>query len=154
MGFQGSVESFSLADVFQNLAMNQQTGTLRITQPGGLERHIYFESGQVKNLSRGSKVPLVLGEMLVGRGIAQPEQIEQGLARQQESGQPLGRCLLELNLLSQEEIDRALIHQIEEEIYELFGWEKATFEFTEGRPTRTCSWSAPPAPGPPCPSPT
>ncbi len=30
MGFKGSLESINLADIFQNLAMNRQSGTLRV----------------------------------------------------------------------------------------------------------------------------
>ncbi|GMV79181.1 MAG: hypothetical protein AMXMBFR7_03650 [Planctomycetota bacterium] len=132
MGFQGSVESFSLADVFQNLAMNQQTGTLRIVAPDGKERHIFFDAGQVKNLSRGTQIPLVLGEMLVGRSISSPEQVEEALAAQKERRKPLGECMLELGFLDRDRLEAVLKHQIGEELYELFGWEKANFEFTEG----------------------
>ena len=134
MGFQGSVESFSLADVFQNLAMNQQTGTLRIFISTGAERHIHFETGQVRYLSHGSQKPLLLGEIVVGRGIASEEQVAQALARQTESKEALGASLLALGFLTQEQIDELVRHQIEEEIYDLFGWEKAQFEFNDGPP--------------------
>jgi len=132
MGFQGSVESFSLADVFQNLATNQQTGTLRIFTPSGTARHILFENGQVKFLSHGSQKPLLLGEILVGRGVATAEQIAQALARQIEIRAPLGACLVDLGLLTQVQVDELVRHQIEEEIYDLFGWEQAQFEFVDG----------------------
>ncbi|MCW8132236.1 MAG: PQQ-binding-like beta-propeller repeat protein [Planctomycetota bacterium] len=134
MGFQGSVESFSLADVFQNLAMNQQTGTLRVFVAGGHERHIYFESGQVKFLSHGTQKPLLLGEILVGRGVANEDQVAQALARQAEVREPLGACMVALTFMTQEQVDEIVRHQIEEEIYDLFGWEKAQFEFTDGPP--------------------
>lgn len=134
MGFQGSVESFSLADVFQNLAMNQQTGTLRVFIGGGSERHVFFESGQVKYLSHGNQKPLLLGEILVGRGIATEDQVAQALARQAEVREPLGACMVALGFLSQEQVEEIVRHQIEEEIYDLFGWEKAQFEFTDGPP--------------------
>lgn len=134
MGFQGSVESFSLADVFQNLAMNQQTGTLRVFVQNGSERHVYFEAGQVKFLSHGTQKPLLLGEILIGRGVATEDQVAQALARQAEVREPLGACMVALNFLSQEQVEEIVRHQIEEEIYDLFGWEKAQFEFVDGPP--------------------
>ena len=54
MAFKGNVDSFSLADVFQNLAMNSQTGTLRITperNPNAEEKYVYFQDGRIRFLS-------------------------------------------------------------------------------------------------------
>ncbi len=136
MGFQGSVESFSLADVFQNLAMNQQTGTLCIFVPGGPSRHIFFETGQVKFLSHGQQKPLLLGEVLIGRSIATEEQVQQALERQEETKEPFGKCMVALGHLDDDRLDALVKRQIEEEIYDLFGWEKAQFEFTDGPPPK------------------
>jgi tetratricopeptide (TPR) repeat protein len=134
MGFQGSVESFSLADVFQNLAMNQQTGSLRVSAPDGRERHLCFDGGQVKSLSRGVQKPLLLGEILIGRGVTTEQQLSTALDRQKQTGAPLGACVVELGVLAQAQVDELVAHQIEEEVYELFAWEKATYEFKEGAP--------------------
>lgn len=134
MGFQGSVESFSLADVFQNLAMNQQTGTLRLWVSEST-RHIFFEEGQVKFLSHGHKKPLLLGEILLGRSIVTEEQVQEALEKQEEAQEPLGKCLVNLGYLDETELDNQVKHQIEEEIYELFGWERAQFEFEDGPPS-------------------
>ncbi|MHC4202199.1 MAG: DUF4388 domain-containing protein, partial [Planctomycetota bacterium] len=133
MGFKGSLESFNLADIFQNLSMNQQTGTLRVT---GRDRMkcIYFQGGQVRFLSRGMGRNVLLGEMLVGRGLATREQVDSGLAEQKNSGRLLGEIVVELGVCSRDDIDNLVRFQIEEEIYDLFGWESADFEFIDGAP--------------------
>ena len=135
MGFQGSVESFSLADVFQNLAMNQQTGTLRVWVTAGGTRHVYFESGKVRYLSHGADRPLLLGEILIGRGLLDKEKLDKVLEHQRSARMPLGAAAVEMTLITQEQLNATLSHQIQEEIYELFAWEKAQFEFTDGGPT-------------------
>lgn len=137
MGFKGSVESFSLADIFQNLAMNQQTGTLRVfVRDTEMERNIFFDAGQVKYLSHGKQKPLLLGEILVGRGVVKEDQVAEALQRQTENKEPLGANLVQLGYMEQGQVDELVTHQIEEEIYDIFGWEAAQFEFIEGPPPK------------------
>ena len=46
MGFQGSIDSVNLSDIFQTLAMNRQTGTLLVQND--IRRHvIYFDNGAI-----------------------------------------------------------------------------------------------------------
>ncbi len=133
MGFGGSIESFSLADVFQNLAMNQQKGTLRVQAPDGTERNVYFDGGQIRNISHGFNKPLIDTKVLVGRGLVAENQAAEGMARV-AGGEPLLTALMSLNYLAKEKADELVSHQIEEEIYELFAWEKGNFEFNPGAP--------------------
>jgi len=133
MGFKGSLDSINLADIFQNLAMNQQTGTLRVHDKDRV-KCIYFQRGEVKYLSHGKRKNILLGEMLVGRGIATREQVEAALAEQKRSNRLLGEIVVELGIASREEVDNLVKFQIEEEIYDLFGWERGEFEFQEGPP--------------------
>src|SRR5579862_3300998 len=135
MGFKGSVESFSLADVFQNLAMNQQTGTLRVFGNGAEEKNVFFQNGQVRHLSRGSKSSLLPADVFVARGLVARGQIEAAVERQRETGQTLGSCLIDLGQINEEQLDEVTRHQIEEEIYDLFGWDRASFEFSDGPQT-------------------
>src|SRR5438270_10394893 len=92
MGFKGNVESFSLADVFQNLAMNSQTGTLRITperNPGAEEKYVYFQDGHVRFLSGSSRTPLLPPEVFVARGILSKSEFDAALLQQAESTETL-----------------------------------------------------------------
>ncbi len=50
MGFKGTLDSINLADIFQNLAMNQQTGTLRVQNRNEF-KCIYFDRGGIRYLS-------------------------------------------------------------------------------------------------------
>ena len=134
MGFQGTIDRFSLADVFQNLALKQLTGLLRVFIQDGPERRLHFESGQVRALDSGRQKPLRLGEMLVGRGVLNQDQVNEGLARQKETGTSLGTCLVQMKLVEADVLDEFLARQIEEGILELFAWQNARYAFEEGPP--------------------
>ncbi|MHC5058324.1 MAG: DUF4388 domain-containing protein [Planctomycetota bacterium] len=133
MGFSGSLESINLADIFQNLAMNHQTGTLNVSDRDRT-KCIYFEKGEVRFLSHGKRKNILLGEMLVGRGLATRQQLDAALAEQKASNRLLGEVIVALGVASRKDIDNLVRFQIEEEIYDLFGWEHATFEFVDGPP--------------------
>jgi len=82
MGFKGNVESFNLADVFQNLASNQQTGTLRVYANNGEEKNVFFQTGQVRHLSKGSRATLVTPEVFIARGLVERHALEAAGERQ------------------------------------------------------------------------
>lgn len=133
MGFKGSLESINLADIFQNLALNQQSGTLRI-QAGSDLRYVYFRNGAVRLFSRGKHRGNRLGEMVVGRGLAGLDQVEQALQRHQGIGRPLGDIMVEMGILSGDDLNNLIRYQIEEDVYELFFLTGGEFEFVDGEP--------------------
>lgn len=147
MGFKGSVESFSLADVFQNLAMNQQTGTLRVYSTSE-EKNVFFQNGQVRHLSKGGRVSLVPPEVFIARGVITRQNLEAALSRQKDNGASIGSCMIDLGQITEEQLEEITRHQIEEEIYDLFSWDHASFEFTDGTPQSMTSTGALPATGP------
>ena len=147
MGFKGNVESFNLADVFQNLASNQQTGTLRVYANNGEEKNVFFQNGQVRHLSRGSNANLVSGEVFLARGLVARPALESANERQKESGRAIGACLIDLGHINQEQLEEVTRHQIEEEIFDLFSWDHANFEFTDGTPQSLTTTGAVPTNG-------
>ncbi|MEK7867240.1 MAG: PQQ-binding-like beta-propeller repeat protein, partial [Planctomycetota bacterium] len=79
---------------------------------------------------------LRLGEMLVQAGRITPAQLETALSLQKETGSRLGEVLVRLGLAAEEDIERYVRAQIEEEIYDLFTWKEAQFEFLDGPPSK------------------
>ncbi len=132
MGFKGSVDSFSLADVLQNLAMNQQTGTLHVFLSGGAEKFVYFENGQIRDLSHGTGRQLMPAEVFYARGYIGAQALEEVLNQCRQTSEVPGLVLLGMGHISREQFETVTRLQIEEEIYDLFGWENASFEFDEG----------------------
>ncbi|GIW73326.1 MAG: hypothetical protein KatS3mg102_2868 [Planctomycetota bacterium] len=131
MTLKGSLEVLNLSDIFQSLSMNQHTGTLRVTD-GRRERLVYFAEGEITLLSSDKK--LRLGDMLVAEGKLTPEDLEYALERQREAARrgqtrKLGEILVEEGFVSEDDIAALVRRQIEEQIYDLFLWKQAEFEF-------------------------
>ena len=134
MGFKGSVESVSLANVFQNLAMNQQTGTLRVYTAEGHERLIFFQSGNVQSLSPGAGKPLLCAEMFLARGYLSQNMLEAALTAAKEMARSAIDLLVEQGALTATQVNEVFKLYVEEELYDLFRWEKASFEFNNDPP--------------------
>lgn len=132
MGFQGDLDSFGLAAIFQTLTANKQSGTLHVFDDT-TDRYLVFTQGSIRTVSSGQRQQASLGEILVARGVITHEDLASALTRQSESSELLGNILVEMGVCSHEEIQRALRFQMEEEIYDLFTWHGARFEFDENQ---------------------
>jgi outer membrane protein assembly factor BamB/tetratricopeptide (TPR) repeat protein len=133
MTLKGDLDSISLADVFQTLSMTQQEGTLVVQNPEQ-KKCIYFSRQGVSLVTTGEKKGGKLGDLLMGLGKINGDQLTEALDVHKERSMRLGEALIELGYVTQEDIEGAVRQQIEEEIYDLFSWENASFEFLEGPP--------------------
>lgn len=124
--FKGNLEVLNLSDIFQSLAMNRHSGTLIVTD-GKREKKIFFAEGEITLLSSSRRQRL--GELLVAEGKISDDELELALKLQKQSRKRLGEILVEEGFCTEEDIDRLVRQQIEEEIYDLFLWRKAEFEF-------------------------
>jgi outer membrane protein assembly factor BamB/tetratricopeptide (TPR) repeat protein len=131
MALKGDLASVDLAQVFQMLALNQKVGMLCITSPRGW-RALYFEPrGFCPYFDEH-----VLLDKVVGRatrnGHLDPEVVREARHHAVASGVGLADALIAAGHLADAELVSMLRSEMEEEIYELFSWEQATFEFLEG----------------------
>lgn len=124
--FKGNLEVLNLSDIFQSLAMNRHSGTLIVTD-GKREKKIFFAEGEITLLSSSRRQRL--GELLVAESKISDDELELALKLQKQSRKRLGEILVEEGFCTEEDIDRLVRLQIEEEIYDLFLWRKAEFEF-------------------------
>ncbi|MCE9636511.1 MAG: DUF4388 domain-containing protein [Planctomycetes bacterium] len=131
---KGNLNSVDLANIFQMLSMNQREGTLYIFD-GQSRKAIYFGRDGVSMLTRGKHKPDTLGRILMRTDKITPEQLRDALKSQDDSaGRMLGQVLVEHGVVTRTDIEDALKTQIEEEVYSLFIWKDAQFEFVEGPP--------------------
>lgn len=130
---KGNLNSVDLANIFQMLTLNQREGTLYIFE-GASRKAIYFGHDGVSMLSKGRSKTDALGRILLRYDRVTPKQLSYAVERQFETGRLLGQVLVEENLCSRSDIDAALQIQIQEEVYSLFIWKDAQFEFIEGEP--------------------
>lgn len=131
---RGNLNSVDLANIFQMLSMNQREGTLYIFD-GASRKAIYFGHDGVSMLTRGKHRPDTLGRILIRYDKLTPETLAEALRSQDDAGgKLLGHILVERGLVTRADVEDALKTQIEEEVYSLFIWKDAQFEFVEGPP--------------------
>jgi hypothetical protein len=143
MPFQGDLSTISLADVLQTLSATQKEGTLYVGD-GETRRSIYFGRDGIRVGSRNRKKKHRIGETLLRRGKITREALDAALEAQKASGGRLGELLVSSGAVPQEEVDRVVQGQIEDDIFDLFTWKQANFEFDEGagRPSRASPWTS------------
>ena len=124
--FKGNLEVLNLSDIFQSLAMNRHSGTL-IVNDGKREKKIFFAEGEICLLTSGRRMRL--GDLLIADGKITEEDLDLALKLQKQSRKKLGEILVEEGFCEPEDIESILRMQIEEELYDLFLWRKAEFEF-------------------------
>lgn len=133
MALKGDLSTVGLAEVFQMISMSQKQGTL-VVQDGESRKAIYFGKEGVSLLSTGKRKGFRIGDILVRAGKISDAQLQDILARKQETKRKLGEELVASGMVTEDEIQQVVRSQIEEEIYDLFLWKRAAFEFIEGDP--------------------
>lgn len=132
MALRGSVRAFSLEQLLNFLSASGHRGTLAIFHKDA-QKTLYLHQGGL--YFERSNWSFRLGDALVRRAEISHDQLAQAVAEQEKGGQDerLGEVLVRLGFVTPERILAARRFQVEEEIYELFGWEDAFFEFTKDK---------------------
>ncbi|GEM_PF-1382545 len=128
---KGDLSNISLSDIFQTLSMSQMSGTLRISSPAGV-RTVYFEQGKAQLVGDQENRNRLIGDKLIAAGILNPRDLKNALLRQKAKGGRVGDILVGMGVISRDQIEAVVQSHEEEEIYSLFTWKKATFEFFKG----------------------
>jgi len=116
-------------DLLQWLSLAQKTGTLSVTA-NGIEKRIFFEKGRV--ISSASNDPRsYLGQFLVSHGFIDEVELKKAMEVQAQSKILLGKILVTINAISEEDLLRLLRLKAEEEIYEIFLWKEGEFHFKD-----------------------
>ncbi|MCB9475739.1 MAG: response regulator [Deltaproteobacteria bacterium] len=70
------------------------------------------------------------GNFLVGQHVITEDQCDEAVKRMQESGRLLGTVLIEMDILTPQQVVNYLRMQVREKLFEVFGWEGGTYKFT------------------------
>jgi len=128
---RGDVSIFSFADLLQHLASRQSSGLLTITQ-GPMQKVIHLGPDGMRLISISTRKTSSLGEILIRTRKITRTQLDQLLVEQQKTGKRLGELVSRQGLVTKTDIEQALREQAQEEIYDLFSWTEAKFDFLEG----------------------
>lgn len=129
MGITGNLDTMELSELLQWLSQGKKTGTLVVVDQE-TAKQIYFRRGKI--ISAASSDPKeYLGHFLVRQGFIDEDQLAEAISRQEEEKALLGRILVDLELISEEDLDEMLRLKAEEGIYDLFTWERGEFRFLD-----------------------
>lgn len=130
---QGSLLSVPIPEVLRIIYNERRSGELivkRSTENGNVEKHVYFERGQVAFAS-SSQPEDRIGETLVRYNKLNREQLNQFFSHL-PPGQRLGKALVDSNILTERELVNYVTLQFIDIIYSLFTWKEGTYQFTSG----------------------
>jgi hypothetical protein len=138
-GLTGNLKTVSLPDLLQFVSTSGKTGMLSVFRPKGSvpeevqKREIYFLKGNIIYATSFGSEDVLLGNLILRKRKISKADLDKAISLQKVSNKRLGTVLFEMRLLSKEEVVECLQYQIEEIIYNLFGWTSGEFVFSEGR---------------------
>jgi CheY-like chemotaxis protein len=129
-GFSGSIDLIPLAEILQVLQLQRQTGICRL-ENDDVRITIWFRDGLVDVArGRGTADEFRLGRYFVEEGLLTRVGVDNILGGQAGVAKGrLGERLIQLGLITEEDLRRALIRQTSELMYEALRWRTGRFSF-------------------------
>ncbi len=131
MALKGDLASVDLAQVFQMLAMNQKVGLLMIQAPRAWRALFFDQRGVTLYYNEHTLLDRVLSSMVITGALAD-EAVRDARDHASRSEGTVVDSLLAGGYLTEEQLVSAFRASMEEEVYDLFFWRDARFEFFEG----------------------
>ena len=126
----GDISVISIAEILQLLHLQRQTGALTINSRRR-QITLYVREGNVDfATSSGLRDEFLMGRYLVEDGAVTRESLESVIASGKQSGRMLGEALGSLGLVSDEQVQHALMRQTSELVYEVVRWKTGRFAFS------------------------
>lgn len=129
---QGTLNDFTLADVFSLLALTKKTGALGVTSDG-TDGRVFFREGLIcLALSDAKRVPL--GARLVSAGLVDADQVRATVEQHTGDSVAVTEALLASGHVEDRVLAVFLREQIVDAIFELMRLEKGSFNFDAAAP--------------------
>lgn len=128
MKLEGSLDAFSLPDIFQLLSFTKKTGGLHLASDG-CDGVVFFAGGQVTGASAdSSRQPLA--RRLIGAGAVDDQALETAVAAAAD-GESIGvaKALLDHGALDGGLLQQAAADQSVDAVFDLLRWQQGDFAF-------------------------
>lgn len=131
MALEGTLEDFSLADIFQLIGIQRKTGILSLKNSNETVS-VTFHHGMVIGAdSVPKKLEDRIGKVLVKTGLISQDELQEALELQQKTLQKIGFILINQEYISKEQLKEALQIQVTQMIYRLFRWSSGEYYFDQ-----------------------
>jgi AraC-like DNA-binding protein len=136
MSITGNLKTMELSELMQWLSQGNKTGTM-IIDNGQVKKQIHFRGGRI--ISSASTDPKEhLGHFLVGHGFINENELANAIQMQEKTGMLLGKILVTIGAISEQDLNRLLRLKAEESLYDIFSWSEGEFRFLDEQlPERT-----------------
>lgn len=123
----GTLDDFTLADIFRLLSWAKRTGSLSVERRAGSGR-VLFRSGEVY-YAESSLAREPLGQKLIRAGALTEGQLRRALDEHAANGKRVGQILVEKGDVTQAQLEAAVRSQIEDAVFDLLSWETGEFSW-------------------------
>ncbi len=129
MALAGTLKDFSLADIFQLIALQKKTGYLTLKSQTEVVTVTFNDGSVVGADSLHKRLEDRLGHVLVKSGRISKEELTKALEIQKQTLQRLGYILVSENFVDAANLKGALAVQMQQTIYRLFRWKDGEYNF-------------------------
>jgi hypothetical protein len=132
--FQGRLEDFGLVDLLQAMNLDSQSGALHLNADAGGSGIVYFDHGVIVGAQAQDREALTLGNVLQQLQFASQQQMDYVFHMQTQDalGKRIGERLVDLNIITTQQLERALRTQTLWTIRELSLWKAGDYIFHKG----------------------
>jgi len=133
LDLQGSIERFTLPEIFQLIAASRKSGTLGIQKDDSIVM-VYFDKGEVI-YGYGPRQTFHLGQLLKKCGKLTAEQLDEAVNVQakKENTKRLGEILISRSFIDRADLEEVVKKQVEELLFSLLSWQTGSFKFYENQ---------------------
>jgi hypothetical protein len=131
MALEGTLRDFSLADIFQLIALQHKTGLLNVRSPSDTVTLGFVDGMLVSAESSAQRLDTRLGTVLVKTRRLRPEDLQRALEIQSQTLQRLGFILLKNGYCTGQDLRDGLDIQIRRIAYGLFRWTDGDYVFEQ-----------------------
>jgi len=131
---RGQLSAFRLEELLQMMGLSATTGALHLREQSGRVGLIYFDGGALMSCIELDTEALTLGHVLQQLDMVSSAQLDHAfhLQMQDPLGKRIGERLIDLGVLSEEQLNQALKTQTLWTARELSLWREGTYEFHPG----------------------
>ncbi len=133
MSIFGRLATMPLGDLLQWLSLTKRTGILSLDR-GAIHKELFFHEGSLVSAS-SSDPREFLTQILLMHEVVSEKEIERLYRHLNEHGGRLGQLMVEINLITADDLQRYLRLKAEESIYDCFLWSDGSFHFFLDEPT-------------------
>lgn len=129
MSVTGHLRTMAPGHLFQWLSFSQKTGKL-VVRNATVEKTVFVHEGKIT--TSGSTDPReYLGQFLMSHGYITEGELKKAMEVQDQSKILLGKILVIIEAITEDDLKRLMRKKVEEEIYDIFLWPDGEFEFID-----------------------